>query len=154
MSWYLFSYECLLGFHYSKLTIRYLLERIKRNMDFGWKQEFYTFCFIFYYCFDCLLNFISTPSIPTFHKTINLVPEKYINPPSYCRSYLCTDRFMKSNFKNKHLHEQKDGFKNKKKIKKKSEMDLFLLNNYKNKNIPRGTRFIFLHFSDTYHYIK
>lgn len=109
---------------------------------------FYTLCFIFYFCFwlliECHIHTSTkskTSSIPTYHKIINLVPEKYIKPPSYCRS-LCTDRFMKSNFKTKHMHERKDGFKKRKKLRQKSEADLLLLRNYRNKNIPKGTFFI------------
>lgn len=89
------------------------------------------------------LEFASSPptthKIQNYHKIINLVPVNYQKPPSYCRS-ICAGRNMKRSSKAKHMHERKDGFKKRKKILKRSDKDLLLLSNYRNKNIPTGTR--------------
>lgn len=70
---------------------------------------------------------------------INLVSENYVKQPSYCRS-LCSNKVLTSSSKSKHMHERKDGYKKRKKPKIRSERDLLLLRNYRNKNIP-GTNF-------------
>lgn len=103
------------------------------------------FIFCFWTCWMWLLHrpnknyHLHAPRGCKYHKSIHLVPEKYIKPPSYCRS-LCAGRFMKSSSKTTHKHDRKDGFKKRKKTRKRSEKDLLLLSTYRNKHIPAGTR--------------
>lgn len=75
-----------------------------------------------------------------FIQIINLVRENYVKQPSYCRS-LCSNKVLNSSSKSKHMHERKDGYKKRKKPKIRSEWDLLLLRNYRNKKIP-GTKLL------------
>lgn len=95
-------------------------------------------------CHFCIHITLTHPHVhpPTdhikYHSLMRIVPEKYRKPPSYCRS-ICADRVMKISSKASQLHGRKDGFKKRKKTSKRSENDLLLLSNYRNKNIPTGT---------------
>src|SRR4051812_3443526 len=68
-------------------------------------------------------------------KLINLVSEKHIKQPAYCRS-LCSDRYTKISLKADYVHGRKGGYWKVKITKKRSEQDLKLLSSYRNKHIP------------------
>lgn len=82
----------------------------------------------------------SSPTSKIFSpKIIIPVRANYVKQPGYCRS-LCRNNMLTVSSQNNHVHDRKDGFKKRKKAKHRSEKDLLLLRNYKNKNIPTGTR--------------
>lgn len=130
-------------------TCKFIFCAISRRFP---RQYFHVLFLLFLFLNAKLLNWLSHfcicthPSTPTQkyirHENcvikIALVSERHaIKQPAYCRS-LCSDRFMKSSFKAKHMHDRNDGFKKRKKTRKRSERDLHLLRSYRN-NIPSGT---------------